>query len=163
MRAVAMYLILVGTPFAGLLAILHVGNRLSAPFCIKGEWRLEASREDASGSPVNDLVTAMQQKRLKISQSGTHLALTLEDFSRTTLSGELEGNRLIVMGEMPLTEVTGDEKGAKSSVLLRATIDPESEPLCMQGSVTVQGQQDAQPVLFKALRQENAQGMKGAL
>jgi hypothetical protein len=163
-RAAAIYLLLVGAPFTGLVTILRAGNHISAPFCVKGKWQIEASHEEASGSIAADLVTALRQHGLTISQSGTHLTLIINDDGKTTLTGELHGNTLTATGERPSTDLKSREQDARVAVSLSATIDTKSAPLSLQGSLTVQDrQEDSRPVLFSAQRQEDGRNSKGVL
>ncbi len=67
LRSAALYVVLVGLPFAGLLIILHQGKALVPPPTIGGEWTLPSGVEQLSCLGL-DTANAM-----RIEQSGRYL------------------------------------------------------------------------------------------
>ena len=106
MKLVAIYLLLVGIPLAGLAAILHAGRALHAPPAIGGEWRVEGAAADSVAS-------------LAISQSGEHVEVSL---GAARLRGRLAGD-----------SVVAERRGSAAPCArqLHARIDTAARPMRM--------------------------------
>jgi hypothetical protein len=78
----AAYLLLVGVPVLGLLAILEAGRGIPAPLSIAGDWTLEfdPAAQCATGP------TGLRQPALNISQSGTGALITVNGATLTAKS-----------------------------------------------------------------------------
>lgn len=81
MKSLALYLLVVGLPLAGLVAVLRAGDHLGAPRSVGGRWKLDA---DVAGA-----------RALAIVQSGPRLEVTL---GAAAGSGTLEGDALRARG-----------------------------------------------------------------
>jgi hypothetical protein len=94
MRSVLLYLVLVGTPFAGLLGILDIGERIEPPPSVGGTWALgEGSiRELGAWCPAIEFGDGPGE--LRVSQSGRYLALALSDRAGTSFSATLQRDSL---------------------------------------------------------------------
>lgn len=95
-KTLATYLLLVAPPLAGLVALLHLGAGLAAPHAIGGDWDV-APGDPACAVRAGDDGHVV----LRVSQSGPRADATLTGASRTTLSLELEGDRIVGSGTAP--------------------------------------------------------------
>jgi len=91
-KAILLYLALVGLPVLGVAGILRLGSRLEAPPDIGGTWR-------AAFAPAAQLVPPCVElppdaAAFDVAQSGVHVSVTLNDASRTRLDGKLRGMHL---------------------------------------------------------------------
>lgn len=77
MKSILTYVLLVGVPGAGVLGILHQGQRLHAPHQVEGEWRVELA-----GQPAAAVMT--------IQQSGPYVSITLPG-ANDALDGTIDG------------------------------------------------------------------------
>lgn len=82
------YLVLVGPPFCGLLAILHCGQELEPPRSVGGTWVIDA--RPGGG-------TCAVTGTLHVAQSGPHAEATL-DAMHAALSLDLDGDHLVGTG-----------------------------------------------------------------
>jgi hypothetical protein len=85
-RAVLLYLFLVGLPVLGLLGMLHVGQRLEAPPVLSGTWRIEQG--GTCGLQVGET--------FEVEQSGQFLVLGLP--GRPPFEGRIRGGVLRAQG-----------------------------------------------------------------
>lgn len=123
----AAYLLSVGVPVLGLLAILATGRGIAAPLSISGDWTLEFDpAADCANGPAG-----LRQPALSISQSGTEALITVNDGRATTLEGTIDGATL----------------AAKS---LTATIAGKFGERTLEGKMSFDG---CAPVAFRATRQ----------
>lgn len=136
MKYLAVYLLLVGVPVAGIAAILHGGSRLHAPPHLSGEWRVE-------GMPLaldrGDTVAA-----LSISQSGEHVEVTV---GPRTLRGRFAGDS--VAASRPA--MTMDESGpcVSGNVRLDVRVDTAARPVRLWGT-WLADEAGCEPVRFAA-------------
>ena len=83
MKALRLYVPLVGLPLLGLLVVLHAGERLTAPPGLHGEWAVRAVSSAAlpAGEPRSCLAAAAagMLHRLSVAQSGPRIEVTLRD------------------------------------------------------------------------------------
>jgi len=87
MKAVPLYLAMVGIPIAVLIPVLRAGRGLFAPPAVAGEWW------PADGGPG-----------ARIAQSGRFVEIELiGSAGRATLKGRLDGARLRASGPLPAT------------------------------------------------------------
>ena len=86
MRTALLYLLLVGAPVLGVVAILRVGERITPPAAIGGEWAVDpAAGVDASAAVRCDGVAERRGVHAAfVSQSGTMATAALRDASGAT-------------------------------------------------------------------------------
>lgn len=139
-RLVAGYIVMVGVPICGVLAVLAVGRHAVAPPAVGGEWRLQVRGADtlvvACGSERDAPVTI-----LSIRQSGRYLDArfgTRQERRDPPLTGTIEGRRVHLEddgGDCPErvqldAELTG--RAALTGVLVtsggRATFSADAVP-----------------------------------
>lgn len=87
MKTVLLYLVLVGVPVVGIYGIVCLGQNLKPPMSVSGEWAVVLTPRTADGLLCKGF--SSESLILKITQTGPHLALTLNDPSATRLSGEV--------------------------------------------------------------------------
>lgn len=89
MRAVLLYLILVGLPVAGILGLLRVGQTLSAPIFLAGKWNAQLAPQDPRELAGEGSLLLPGPITLTIKQSGPNLLLTFEEDPKTTFVGNI--------------------------------------------------------------------------
>jgi hypothetical protein len=118
-KSLAAYVLLVGVPLAGLVAILRAGGRLHAPPPIAGEWRVQGG--PLGIDPTTRVVT--------IVQSGEHVDVA---FGSLSLRGRFTGDSLDA-------ERRGMNDGSYGPcpphVRLRARVDTAARPRRLVGVV----------------------------
>lgn len=92
-KSTAIYLLLVGPPFLGLVGILELGKRLTPPRSIGGEWQLDDSSRQEAAAPCHGIVFD-KQPTLKVSQSGLRAEVLFADRAKTAIDVEIDGQRL---------------------------------------------------------------------
>jgi hypothetical protein len=90
MRSVLLYLVLVGMPVLGILGLLRVGQKLSAPISLAGPWNAQLSLPSQPDSAAGDSLSDPGPILLNISQSGPNLFLAFDDDQKTTLVGKVQ-------------------------------------------------------------------------
>jgi hypothetical protein len=100
MRSSLLYLLLVGVPLLGLLAILTAGEQLVPPQAVGGAWTVEGE-----GSPCVLVMNEPRPTLMNVSQSGTRAEVVFTDEAGTRLSLRLEGDS--VTGSGTAAEVSG--------------------------------------------------------
>jgi hypothetical protein len=101
LRMALIYLALVGLPAGGLWVILRLGEGLSAPPPIAGEWRVEP--EGASGlAACLGALAGDDLGRVIVSQSGVFVTLAFgRESSSARVVGKLDGGALSARLELP--------------------------------------------------------------
>ena len=127
LKSLALYILLVGVPFAALGAILRAGAGLRAPAAIGGTWRVEVA-----GLPL-DPARAAAFRTLSVSQSGAHLSVAL---AGREMRGSLEGDALAAASGRVRSTPPACFRGALD---LRARVDTTAQPLRMAGTVGAPG------------------------
>ena len=131
MRAVLLYLGLVGLPVLGILGLLQVGQRLSAPISLAGTWNAQLSPESESTAADPGLPRPVV---LTITQSGSDVILVFDDDQRTTLVGKIQGaiiDATAVRQDGTTANYAADFGNTPRS--LRASIDWRAEPRRLVG------------------------------
>ncbi|HEU4559647.1 MAG TPA: hypothetical protein VFS20_17475, partial [Longimicrobium sp.] len=118
LKSLAIYLLLVGVPVAGLAAILRAGVRLHAPPAIAGEWRVEG------GGPGS-------ARTLVISQSGQHVEVAVASYS---LRGIFTDDTLTAESRISPVGAPGPCFRA-TAVRLRARVDTAARPMRLRGAL----------------------------
>jgi hypothetical protein len=93
MRAVLLYVVLVGLPVLGILGLLRVGQTLSAPISLAGTWNAKLDLPKRTDSQMEDPSIARAEAVLSIAQSGSRLSFTFDD-RKTVLVGNIEDMRI---------------------------------------------------------------------
>ena len=122
MRSVLTYLFLVGIPLAGLVGILKVGEGLSAPRAIAGEWvaverRSGAGWEPGCRTPVDTDEAEQEPTRVRIAQSGARADVSWSSVHAEAFRVALKGDTL--EGRLALT---ADEKCRGGTLTLNAVV-----------------------------------------
>jgi len=124
MKNVVLYVLAVGGCVVAIVALLYLGDGISAPMSVSGSWAVEPGAVcDAVPLPKADAA-------LRISQSGPRLEISLDEGGRTVLHGDLEGSHVTAesrhrQGDPARMRLTGDvEKGASGERdRLRGTLE----------------------------------------
>jgi len=143
------YIFLVGLPVLGLVGVLKSGRTLKAPFSVDGAWKIQAVANPASSACAN-FFSSVSELPLAISQSGKTLVVSLSGGSKTT-TGSLEGKTLTAQ----FSGADGSTNCADRSLTLTATLDPQTEPRTLQGTLAVNHCASCS-LEFRAVRQPRA-------
>jgi len=153
---VVAYILLVGLPLLGLAGVLRSGRSLTAPISVDGVWKIETDAGHLAALSCDKSVTGFSS--VVISQSGKSLVLTLNNSSKTTASGTLEGKSLKA-SVVPARDPSGKSACQGDQPLtLTATVDPNTEPRSLTGLLSVNGCPSCVPLPFHAVRQPRAVG-----
>jgi hypothetical protein len=143
------YLLLVGVPLLGVIAVLHLGRAITPTMSVGGRWRIDAQGQlapalaCATDSPGNEPVP------MDISQSGRELSFVL---------GERPG--LALRGKIARSAVVASSRGGSTpSAHLRAEIDRRVKPATMVGTVDLGDCPDggtAGAIPFRATREASS-------
>jgi len=150
------YILLVGIPLLGLLAILRAGERLTPPRYLGGAWTLEADFTSLANQACRNLFSSLRQPFLSISQSGPALDLTLNNSQRTTLPGTLENSSLTVGVGRRASPSAGGNCLDPQAIWLRAEIAQQAGQRILIGTLGVAGCPGCSPIPFRAQRQDSS-------
>lgn len=153
MKAVLLYLVLVGAPVAGVFGIVRLGQDLKPPMSVGGAWNVELSPRTADDLPCNDFTVSSNLLILKVAQSGPHLVLTLNDQGATRLSGEINRGSLTAKS-LELIGATPGASNATSAIQLQANVDRKPGLDRLWGTLTVANCPAGSQFLFTAIRQQ---------
>ena len=153
MKAVLLYLVLVGAPFAGIYGIVCLGQDLKPPMSVAGAWNVELTPRTADTVPCKGFNVSSKSLILKVTQTGPHLVLTLNDQSATRLSGEVNFESLTARS----LEETETRQGA-SSVQMQGNIERHSGVERMSGTFTFANCPAGSELPFTAIRQQKGPG-----
>lgn len=142
MRLPLLYLLLIGMPVLGILGLLRLGRDLTPPLSVRGSWVAQLDRR-ALGEMRCDEALGCDQTILTISQSGTHLLITLNDKRATTFDGQIQEAAVIAEARSPL---------ATAAIHLQAEVDRQTDPQRLQGVFILQGSPSSIQVPFVATR-----------
>ena len=153
---VVAYILLVGLPLLGLAGVLRSGRSLTAPISVDGVWKIEADAARLAALSCDKSVSAFSS--VAISQSGNSLVLTLNNPSKTTAAGTLDGKSLKA-AIVPARDAAS-KSGCQGDrpLMLAATVDPSTEPKSLTGLLSEDGCPSCAPVAFHAVRQPRAAG-----
>jgi hypothetical protein len=145
------YILLVGLPLIGLAGVLKTGRHLAAPIAIDGTWKMDIQTANTAGQSCEKAISSLSASSFGIAQSGKTLTMTLQNPSKTSGDGSLEGSSLNV----PLTTTDSSIAGcaAGQTLVLTATIEPNSNPRSMGGVMWVTDCPSCAKIQFHAVRQ----------
>lgn len=150
MRSVLLYIVLVGLPVLGVLGILRVGSRLAAPPHLGGVWSAGLGPTAQLVPPCVEL--AHDAPAFHVAQSGVHVAVTLNDPSRTEIGARLDGKRL--WGHAARLPLLGTARSAcpDASLELAADVVGEGGTPSLVGHLWAARCAACEPVSFRAER-----------
>lgn len=115
---------LVGVPVLAVSGVLRVGERLRPPIFVGGTWNIEQAARD---SLCGDSLINPNRTVLTISQSGSHLTLTLNDEYRTTFAGVIRDATITATLARGASDALVDAQGlSAASIQLHATVEREN-------------------------------------
>jgi hypothetical protein len=128
MRSVLLYVFLVGVPVLAISGILRVGQRLRSPIFVEGTWNVERASNTGPDSSCGCSLINADRTVLTVSQSGSHLLVTLNDENRTTFAGKIRNATITATIARPESYTSPDAQGFSSaSIQLNATVEREGE------------------------------------
>ena len=146
------YLFLVAFPVLGLVGILRSGRALTAPLSVGGSWKIQAISDQSTSSPCAGSLAALDGA-LTISQSGPNFTLSFGG-SPTTSSGSINGTTITSVASPP--PVAAAAGCGNRTFSLTASLDPNSSPLSMSGTISINDCAACVPISFRAVRRERA-------
>jgi hypothetical protein len=148
------YALLVILPLLGLAGILKNGRRLAAPPSIDGLWSLQVDPAQVDSLPCGRVLSAISDKTISISQSGSVLAFSFPG-SRITSLGTLDGTT--VRASLNLPQESSPESGCGGHKLsLLATIDRPAGSRSLVGTLSALDCATCASARFRAERQSPA-------
>lgn len=157
MRAVYLYLVLVGAPVAGIYGIVCLGQDLKPPLSVGGEWNVDLTPRAAVILPCTGLIVTSESLILKVTQNGPHLLLKLNDQSATLLAGEINLEKLTARSLEQL-EATPSAPGMTMPIRLQANIDRQSGLDRLSGTLTFANCPAGSELSFSAKRRQKVAG-----
>jgi hypothetical protein len=152
MKILLLYFVLVGVPVVGIYGIVCLGQDLKPPMSVGGEWTVELTPRTADMLPCKDF--SSESLILKVTQTGRHLVLTLNDPSATRLSGEVNFETLTARS-VEQTEPTPGTPGMTSSIQLHADIHRQPGLDRLSGTLTFA---NCPELSFTAIRRQKGAG-----
>lgn len=151
------YILLVGLPLLGLVAVLKVGRQLSAPISLQGEWKLETQVVHPQSAPCGQLLAMFQDSIMGISQSGKGLVMSSSVCVTNVGRGGIEGTTLKGLIPLVTTATVGQDCGSRQAIVLVANLNLNAqEPHEMSGSLSLDGCSSCAALAFRATRQTAA-------
>lgn len=113
LKTIFLYIVLVGIMFAGLLQILHIGEKIEAPVDVNGNWQIDYQFVKLFKTACVPIYFTHKDPEILIEQSGKQLVLSFNDYSKTKMIGTLEKDKMIFSQMLPvkqnLTDTCGKE------------------------------------------------------
>lgn len=148
-----LYLVMVGLPFLGVLAVLELGSSVEAPVRVAGEWQIDGELESNLDTPCAPLLSRFYAPVISISQSGKFLEIALPNRSRDRLLGSFADDRLLAEARPALF---GDD--VFDLVRISGRLAEEEGKLIIHGVLAMPRRIDCIPVPFRAQRTETGAG-----
>jgi hypothetical protein len=126
MKSVLLYLVLVGTPFLGLLGILRVGETLDAPVSIEGSWEIDRPTTEALERACAPLETAEDRLEMTVAQSGQYVQVRFSDMEQTSMIGRLHVGTLTVREVIACSAPARSICGTATMVVLQIRLRRQS-------------------------------------
>lgn len=146
------YAFLVALPVLGLVGVLKAGRVLTAPLSVDGIWKIDANATRLGAMlPCIDK-DFLQDASLSIMQSGRNLVLSVNSGSKVAASGFIEGHTIHVSA-MPAWKYSGGPGCADHLFSVKGTVEAESDPRSLFGTMIIDGCSSCAPVEFHAIRQ----------
>ena len=95
MKTAVLYITLVGILFAGLLAVLRIGEKIKAPVNVSGDWQIDKQFVETVRKCCTPIYFSHKTFNASIEQSGIHLTIIFNDELQTEMHGILENNKMI--------------------------------------------------------------------
>lgn len=148
------YVLLVGLPILGLVGVLKSGRTLTAPISIDGQWQLRADPARLVALPCGKALGDGSNATLSISQSGKNFSwglgsLNSDGNSSSAAAGVIEGTTL---RSTPLPSAADGNCGQGHELTLVATVNPQTDPRSLAGTLSVNACPSCAPVEFNAVR-----------
>lgn len=123
MKTIFIYTVLVGIMFAGILEILHIGEKIKAPIDVNGNWIVYNDNSEGFSSDSLPINLPKKNAEISIEQSGKHLVLTFNDANKSELNGKLEKNRMFFSRIYPVSPSLKLSCGSSTKVEVILDID----------------------------------------
>lgn len=136
MKTGIQYLLMVGLPILGVFGLLQIGQQLTPPVSVGGDWLIEVTPAAGANAICGQFLIQADRPRLTILQSGPRLVLTFNDAAKTALPGSID--------DLTLTATTPD-------IRVTTSVDRQIEPNRLHGKIAFSN--CAESVPFQAVRQ----------
>jgi hypothetical protein len=154
-KFVVTYVLLVGLPLAGLVAVLRVGRPPAAPVSVGGVWKFEADAARLSALPCAASLPFTPGGLVAVSQSGKSLTLRPEGAAKTAASGSIEGDRVTASVRAADSAVVSCG-GGRGLLLLTGVVGGDAGSRTLTGALSVADCDSCEAVEFRAARQSRA-------
>jgi hypothetical protein len=147
------YILLVGLPIVGLVAVIKSGRGLTAPISVDGLWRIQVDPESLASLPCGKAIAENPETTLAISQSGKNFTLSLANGPRSTSSGTID-SAAVKASIAPAPDWSAQAGcGASQGLTLVATVDAKADPRTLAGHLSANNCPTCGVVPFHAVRQ----------
>ncbi len=148
MRPVLWYLAFVGVPFLALLGILRIGEGLTPPRAVHGQYSVTFD-SSGSGRCVFDVLRDGEQ-RLHVSQSGPRLELM---WGPLLLEGSIAGDNVQAAARLGDSDKPGSGTCLTAdTMLVAAALERTTDEVRLAGEFRMPGCATCAPVPFRAVR-----------
>jgi hypothetical protein len=137
-RAIGLYIAMVGLPVLGVLGLLKIGASLTPPISVGGTWAVKMTSPAAQGSVCGDLAPYLASSHLTISQSGTELVLVFDDAARTTLAGQIHSDAISAKGLAKAVSAQAPVT-SRAEIQFEAQVDKQAKPNQLGGTFSLSG------------------------
>ena len=156
MKAVFLYIILVGILFIGLLSVLKIGKNLKAPENVSGDWQISGSFADSVQRSCTPIFLPKKNPSAFIEQSGIHLTITFNDAAKIEMHGKLENNKVVFEQTLPVKNGLKNDCGEKTLTELNLEFQKQkNKPDLLVGIWTNPSCNNCRRVKFSAARIQN--------
>ncbi|PYP84400.1 MAG: hypothetical protein DMG65_22620 [Candidatus Angelobacter sp. Gp1-AA117] len=154
------YLLFVALPLVGMVGVLRLGQKLSAPISVGGLWAIQVDSTNAASLPCTQSLTGAGAS-FTITQSGRSLTFNSGNLSISSTSGVIEGSS--IKANITLAPRRTQEAGCDKSytLTLTARVDSLMNAKYLAGLLSVDDCSECAPVEFRAIREESVK-MKGS-
>jgi hypothetical protein len=148
------YILFVGVPAVGLLAIVRAGQRLTPPISVGGAWNVNANFNSLGSAACAELLNGIKQPFFTISQSGGDLVFTLNDTGKSAVAGTLQGATLAMGTDQPGASASASGGcGDPQNVYLSGMISKQGDQRELTGTLGVSDCAQCVAIPFRAVRQ----------
>lgn len=152
MRAIILYMLLVGLPLAGIAQVIYMGQSLKGPASVGGSWLLD---QRIHTQPCAKALMLSSNAKLTIMQSGPYLNIRLDE-KENTFSGHLGGVTISGHGDNFIRpQASGKDCNGYGGIDLTATIVKEQGEERLFGFLKVNNCEPCEPIQFSAVRATN--------
>lgn len=160
MKPILLYVGLVGIPILGILGLLQMGQRLSAPISLAGKWSAQLTPPNSHEFAGEDSLLRPGPTTLNITQSGPNLLLSFEQDPKSTFAGNIRDVTIdagmVRQGATPTRTSNGT-----IAIYFHGRVDHQTKPDRLVGVLIFEDGSSRTEVPLTAIRQDEVRGATG--